>query len=108
MPLPSHFLVQDNPAIYDDGNAVCAKVFGMFMGQSLVRKFITKDYQASVQTVLNEALHGKETANFVFPLMTKSDVRLDVLLNATTRRDEQGNIIGVVVIGQDITGRLAL
>ena len=39
--------------------------------------------------------------------MTKAGVRLDVLLNATTRRDEQGNVIGVVGIGQDITGRLA-
>jgi hypothetical protein len=28
--------------------------------------------------------------------MTKGGVRLDVLLNATTRRDEQGNVIGVV------------
>jgi PAS domain-containing protein len=46
-------------------------------------------------------------ANFEFPLMTKGGVRLDVLLNATTRRDEQGNISGVVGIGQDITGRLA-
>ena len=46
-------------------------------------------------------------ANFEFPLMTKGGVRLDVLLNATTRRDAQGNIIGVVGIGQDITGRLA-
>ena len=42
-----------------------------------------------------------------FPLMTKGGVRLEVLLNATTRRDEQGNVIGVVGIGQDITGRLA-
>jgi PAS domain-containing protein len=39
--------------------------------------------------------------------MTKSGARLEVLLNATTRRDKQGNIIGVVGIGQDITGRLA-
>ena len=33
-------------------------------------------------------------SNFEFPLMTKAGVRLEVLLNATTRRDEQGNIIG--------------
>ena len=56
--------------------------------------------------MLDEALNGKETANFEFPLMTKSDVRLDVLLNATTRRDEQGNVIDVVGIGQYITGHL--
>jgi len=77
------------------------------MGHRLVEEFITKDYQASVQTVLDKALDGVETANFEFPLMTKAGVRLEVLLNATTRRDEQGNIIGVVGIGQDITGRIA-
>ena len=32
---------------------------------------------------------------------------MEVLLNATSRRDEQGNVIGVVGIGQDITDRLA-
>jgi PAS domain S-box-containing protein len=62
---------------------------------------------ADVQAVLNQALSGDETANFRFPLMTKSGTRLEVLLNATTQHDEQGNIIGVVGIGQDITGRLA-
>ena len=41
------------------------------MGHRLVEEFITKDYQASVQTVLDKALDGEETANFEFPLMTK-------------------------------------
>ena len=77
------------------------------MGKSLVKEFITEEFKTAVQTVLDQALHGEETANFEFPLMTKGGIRLDVLLNATTRRDEQGNIIGVVGIGQDITGRLA-
>ena len=77
------------------------------MENSLVEEFITKDYQASVQAVLDQALKGKETANFEFPLMTKAGIRLDVLLNATTRRDEQGNCIGVVGIRQHITCRTA-
>jgi hypothetical protein len=32
------------------------------MGHSLVQEFITKDYQASVQAVLDRALDGVETA----------------------------------------------
>ena len=73
------------------------------MGKNLVREFITDEFKTAMQAVLDQALHGEETANFEFPLLTKHGVRLDVLLNATTRRDEQGNIIGVVGIGQDVS-----
>ena len=66
------------------------------MGHSLVQEFITQDYQASVQAVLDQALQGSETENFEFPLITKAGAHIEVLLNATTRRDEQGNVIGVV------------
>ena len=77
------------------------------MGYSLVQEFITDDFKVPVQTVLDQALRGEETANFEFPLITKGGARIEILLNATTRRDEQGNMIGVVGIGQDITARLA-
>ena len=40
---------------------------------------------------------------FEFPLLTSGDHVVEVLLNATTRRDAQDNVIGVVGIGQDIT-----
>ena len=76
------------------------------MGHSLVQEFITDDFKTAVQAVLDRALQGAETENFEFPLITKAGAHIEVLLNATTRRDEQGNIIGVVGIGQDITGML--
>ncbi len=54
------------------------------MGKILVKEFITNEFKTAVQAVLDQALHGKETANFELTLMKKGGVRLDVLLNATT------------------------
>ena len=76
------------------------------MGKHLVNEFITIDYRVSVQEVFDKALEGIETANFQFPVITKAGARVEVLLNTTTRRDEQGVKIGVVGIGLDITARI--
>jgi len=73
------------------------------MGRKLVESFITLDYKVQVATVLQRAIQGEETANFEFPLITKGGKRFDVLLNATTRRDADGHVTGVVGVGQDIT-----
>ena len=72
-------------------------------GKDLVENFITDDFQPAVRQVLADALSGLNTANFEFPLFTKDGRRLEVLLNATTRRDVSGSIVGVVGVGQDIT-----
>jgi hypothetical protein len=47
----------------------------------------------------SQAMHGVETANYEFPLMTKDELLVELLLNATTRRDANQQIIGVVGIG---------
>ena len=73
------------------------------MRQDLVRKFITVEYQDTVNEVLRNALAGKETANFEFPLYTKDGERVDILLNATTRRGPDNAVVGVVGVGQNIT-----
>ena len=57
------------------------------LGKDLVSEFITDEYKAPVKQVLDNALLGHETANYEFPLYTKTSQRVDVLLNATTRRD---------------------
>jgi PAS domain S-box-containing protein len=76
------------------------------MSCSLVQEFITNDFKTAVQAVLVKALEGGETKHFEFPLFTKSGTRIELLLNATTRQDEQGNVFGIVGIGQNITARL--
>ena len=77
------------------------------MGHDLVKEFITEDYRASVLEVLDNALQGTDTANFEFPLITNNGARVEVLLNATSRRDGNGQVVGMVGIGQDITARIA-
>ena len=56
--------------------------------------------------MLDQALNGDEIDNFEFLLITKSDFCMEMLLNATSQQDEQGNVIGIVGVGQDITDRL--
>ena len=53
--------------------------------------------------MLQKALSGVETSNYELPLLSKTGKRSTVLLNATTRRDAKGGIIGVVGVGQDIS-----
>jgi PAS domain S-box-containing protein len=69
----------------------------------LVETFIDKSLQASVKEVLDNALQGKEASNYKLLVHTKSNDTRYLLVNATTRRDENGNIVGVVGVAQDVT-----
>ncbi len=73
------------------------------LGRNLVTEFISEAHKESVKQVLDKALLGEETANYEFPLYTKTGKRVDILLNASTRRDPDGVIVGVIGIGQDLT-----
>ena len=75
------------------------------IGKNLVQDFITPDFQASVSKVLDDALRGKGTDNFEFPLYSRDGKKVEVLLNATTRVDVNSTPIGVIGVGQDITER---
>eukprot|EP00960_Hanusia_phi_P056970 763416-Hanusia_phi.AAC.1 len=75
------------------------------IGKNLVEIYITDEFRSSVKLVLDNALKGFEAANFEFALYSKDHRRVDVLLNATPRRDVAGNVIGVIGVGQDITER---
>ncbi|EKX46591.1 hypothetical protein GUITHDRAFT_45786, partial [Guillardia theta CCMP2712] len=99
----------DDKGLINEWNNKAAEITGfsrqMVFGQNLVEKYITEEYREQVKMVLDNALEGEETANFEFPLFTNTGRRVDVLLNATTRRDVTGRPIGVIGVGQDITER---
>jgi PAS domain S-box-containing protein len=99
----------DNRGLINEWNQMAAKIVGYSKKEalacSLVDKFIGDDDKAAVKEVLDKAIAGHETANFEFTLYSKSGERVEMLLNATPRRDSAGNIVGVIGVGQDITER---
>ncbi|TXD46869.1 PAS domain S-box protein [Polaribacter sp. IC073] len=97
----------DSEGLVNEWNQTSVEITGYtkndVLGKDLVQTYITEDYRESVKKVLDDALLGKETANYEFPLFTKDGQRVMVLLNSSTRRDSNGKITGVLGVGQDIT-----
>ncbi|MFT4780737.1 MAG: PAS domain S-box-containing protein, partial [Pseudohongiellaceae bacterium] len=97
----------DNRGLVNEWNQTSESITGFtkkeVLGKDLVQTYITEDYRESVKKVLDDALLGKETANYEFPLFAKDGQRVMVLLNSSTRRDAKGKITGVLGVGQDIS-----
>jgi PAS domain S-box-containing protein len=89
----------DKDGMVNEWNLKAAAIVGYtseeVMGHDLVKEFISPEFRESVKEVLDRALQGEETANYELPLFTKNHERVEVLLNATTRRDASGAIVGM-------------
>ena len=70
---------------------------------SLIETFIVPYMQDSVQDVVDNALEGRGTSNYELEFRTKSNEIRHLLVNATTRRDAENNVVGVVGVAQDVT-----
>ena len=73
------------------------------MGVPLVQTYIVPKLRGSVQLVLDNALKGIETSNYELEFRTKDNEVRYLLVNATTRRNDDNAIIGVVGVAQDVT-----
>ncbi|GMH73445.1 hypothetical protein TrLO_g8585, partial [Triparma laevis f. longispina] len=69
----------------------------------LVSTFIKSNLRDNVQNIMKDALAGKETSNYELEVETKTKDTVYLLVNATTRRDPDGTIVGVVGVAQDVT-----
>jgi PAS domain-containing protein len=97
------------------------------MGSLFVESFIEPEFRESVGLMLQSALNGQATTSFEFPFFARPAVgdsggasisnddaavakkaskdhagrrRVDVLLNATARKDPEGRLVGVLGVGQ--------
>ena len=76
------------------------------LGRVLVDAEVIKtEFRTSFAEVLTLAMQGISTDNFELPLYARDGSRVELLLNATTRKDARGEVVGVVMVGQDVTGK---
>lgn len=73
------------------------------IGAPLVNTFIVQSLRHSVQEIMDSALEGRETSNYELEFQTKTNEVRYLLVNATTRRDVENKIVGVVGVAQDVT-----
>ena len=73
------------------------------MNKPLVSTFVEPKLRHSVQEVLDMALEGDGRSNYELEFRTKANEIRHLLLNATSRRDAEFKIVGVVGVAQDVT-----
>lgn len=71
--------------------------------KSFVDTFISIHQADSAKNVIDSALIGRGTTNYELEIRTLSNETRYLLVNATTRRDADNNIVGMVGIAQDVT-----
>jgi len=103
----------DTDLLITEWNQKAAQITGYskeeVLGKPLVDTYITAEYKEPVRSVLTAAATGgEEAASYEFPLYTKTGERVELLLNATTRRDADGEIMGVLGVGLDMTAARAV
>lgn len=71
--------------------------------KNLVEELFIDEYRESARVVIEKVLRGEQSTNYEFVPNSKDGKRRAILLNTTARRDKEGNIVGAVGFGQDIT-----
>ncbi|GMI08175.1 hypothetical protein TrVE_jg12497 [Triparma verrucosa] len=97
----------DENGLVNEWNKKIAKITGFSRDEAfnkpLVSTFIKFNLRDNVQSVMSDALEGNETSNYELEFETKTGQTVYLLVNATTRRDPDGTIVGVVGVAQDVT-----
>ena len=73
------------------------------LGKKMVENFVPEDDQPLIRCVHDDTLKGDETISYDLPLITKKGTRVEVLLSSSSQRNRQGEIIGCIGFGQNVT-----
>jgi PAS domain S-box-containing protein len=86
----------------NEWNDKTAEITGYTHDEALLMPLTTL-LEFTVKDIMDMALIGVETSNFDIEFKNRDNETRHILVNATTRRDENSNIVGVLGVAQDVT-----
>ena len=78
------------------------------MGKSYRELFSLDEYGNAFEEQMEKVIQGMQIRDFINPMQIKVQQPLFILWNLTPMRDAQNRIMGIIAIGQDITGMRAM
>lgn len=72
-------------------------------GKNWLETFVPERERGHITTVLEKAVTGAQTSGTISPVLTKDGMERDILWFNRTIRGDEGQVTGVLAIGQDIT-----
>jgi PAS domain S-box-containing protein len=88
-------------------NPAAEEVYGWrrseVLGEAYIDRFLPESVRGLVVDEIQRILAGGQTKNFENPIVTRDGSERAILWNATSSFDNQGQLSGVIAIGQDIT-----
>jgi sigma-B regulation protein RsbU (phosphoserine phosphatase) len=73
------------------------------IGQDCFTTFVPESHRQSMRALLNEVCEGHAAVGGVHPMVTKKGTVRDIEWAGKAARDDQGNILYVVLTGHDVT-----
>ena len=97
----------DSSGYVTDWNEASSVTTGYSKNESLSKKFsdllLGDGNRKAFFIAFNGVLKGNPISNYVLPVRTKEDHKLVLLISAAPRKNRQGQIIGVVLVCQNIS-----
>jgi PAS domain S-box-containing protein len=97
----------DRNGYINEWNKVTAEITGYTKNEAYSKKlletFIEPDLWPTVSGKLLQAFNGTPVSNYELPIKTKEGDQLTILLSATPRRNSAQEVVGVLMVGQNIT-----
>jgi PAS domain S-box-containing protein len=97
----------DTGGYITDWNRFASEVIGHTSDESLTRHFsdviVDFESQQALSSLIVEAMSGEPCSNVELSIKGKNSRNLSLLISTTARRNSNNDIIGILIIGQDVT-----